>query len=157
MTQRLNWTELNDSLGFLFIPPCSLISPWIFVVNDKNENVLIAQLCPTLCDPMDCSPVGSSIHGISQAKKQEWVAISFSTRMRKCSFNVLKLPFICRIALLESKWHSWQTSVCFYYVHRMINRWCTVFLIWDMGADVSKWPSVLWLLNPFFIQILPSL
>ena len=117
----------------------------------------IAQLCPTLCDPMDCSPLGSSIHGISQAKKQEWVAISFSTRMRKCSFNVLKLPFICRIALLESKWHSWQTSVCFYYIHRMINRWHTVFLIWDTGADVSKWPSVLWLLNPFFIQILPSL
>ena len=39
---------------------------------------LITQLCPTLCDPMDCSPPGSSVHGISQASILEWVAISFS-------------------------------------------------------------------------------
>ena len=32
----------------------------------------------TLCDPMDCSPPGSSVHGISQARILEWVAISFS-------------------------------------------------------------------------------
>ena len=36
-------------------------------------------LCPTLCDPMDCSLPGSSVHGIFQARIQEWVAISFST------------------------------------------------------------------------------
>ena len=35
-------------------------------------------LCPTLCDPMDCSPLGSSIHGILQARILEWIAISFS-------------------------------------------------------------------------------
>ena len=34
--------------------------------------------CPTLCDPMDCSLPGSSVHGISQARILEWVAISFS-------------------------------------------------------------------------------
>ena len=39
---------------------------------------LVAKLCPTLCDPMNCSPPGSSVHGISKAKKLEWVAISFS-------------------------------------------------------------------------------
>ena len=33
------------------------------------------QSCPTLCDPMDCSPPGSSVHGISQARILEWVAI----------------------------------------------------------------------------------
>ena len=38
----------------------------------------VAQLCPTLCDPMDCSPPGSSIHGILHARILEWVAISFS-------------------------------------------------------------------------------
>ena len=38
----------------------------------------VAQLCPTLCDPMDCSLAGSSIHGIFQARILEWVAISFS-------------------------------------------------------------------------------
>ena len=38
----------------------------------------VAQLCLTLCDPMDCSPLGFSVHGISQMRKLEWVAISFS-------------------------------------------------------------------------------
>ena len=37
-----------------------------------------AQSCPTLCDPVDCSPPGSSIHGIIQARILEWVAIFFS-------------------------------------------------------------------------------
>ena len=37
-----------------------------------------AQSCPTLCDPMDCSPPGSSVHGVSQARTLEWVAISSS-------------------------------------------------------------------------------
>ena len=36
------------------------------------------QSCPTLCDPIDCSPPGSSVHGILQARILEWVAISFS-------------------------------------------------------------------------------
>ena len=38
----------------------------------------IAQLCPTLCDPMDCSLLGSSVHRIFQARVLEWVAISVS-------------------------------------------------------------------------------
>ena len=38
----------------------------------------VAQSCPTLCDPKDCSPPGSSVHEIFQAKVLEWVAISFS-------------------------------------------------------------------------------
>ena len=37
------------------------------------------QSCPTLSDPMDCSPPGSSIHGIFQARVLEWGAIAFST------------------------------------------------------------------------------
>ena len=39
---------------------------------------LVAQLCLTLCDPIDCSLPGSSAHGILQARILEWVAISFS-------------------------------------------------------------------------------
>ena len=38
----------------------------------------VAQSCPTLCDPMDCSPAGSLVYGIFQAWILEWVAISFS-------------------------------------------------------------------------------
>ena len=40
--------------------------------------VLVAQSCLSLCDPMDCSPTGFSVHGILQARILEWVAIPFS-------------------------------------------------------------------------------
>ena len=40
--------------------------------------VLGAQSCSRLCDPMDCSPAGSSVHGVLQARILEWVASSFS-------------------------------------------------------------------------------
>ena len=39
---------------------------------------LVTQSCPTPCDPMDCSPSGSSVHGIVQARILEWVTIPFS-------------------------------------------------------------------------------
>ena len=42
------------------------------------ETVLVAQSCPTLCDPTDCSPPGSSVHGILQAGILKWIAIPFS-------------------------------------------------------------------------------
>ena len=44
----------------------------------KSTKVLVAQSCPTLCEPMDCSLPGSSVHGIFQARILEWIAISFS-------------------------------------------------------------------------------
>ena len=40
------------------------------------------QSCPTPCDPMDCSPPGSSVHGVLQARTLEWVAIFFSNLPR---------------------------------------------------------------------------
>ena len=43
----------------------------------KSESE-VAQSCPTLGDPMDCSPPGSSVHGIFQARVLEWGAIAFS-------------------------------------------------------------------------------
>ena len=46
-------------------------------VKVKSESE-VAQLCLTLSDPMDCSPPGSSIHGIFQARVLEWGAIAFS-------------------------------------------------------------------------------
>ena len=40
-----------------------------------GENVHALQLCLTLCDPMDCRPPGSSVHGILQARILEWVTM----------------------------------------------------------------------------------
>ena len=42
----------------------------------KSESE-VAQSCPTLCDPMDCSLSGSSVHGIFQARVLEWIAFPF--------------------------------------------------------------------------------
>ena len=64
----------------------------LFIIGDWNAKVgsqetpefrsvqfsSVAQSCPTLCDPMDCSLPGSSIHGIFQARVLEWVAIASS-------------------------------------------------------------------------------
>ena len=45
----------------------------------KRDNICVcAQLCPTLCNPMDCSPLGSSVCGIFQVRILEWVVISYS-------------------------------------------------------------------------------
>ena len=46
--------------------------------GERKKESEVAQLYLTLCDPMDCSPPGSSVHGILQARILEWVAISFS-------------------------------------------------------------------------------
>ena len=56
--------------------------PVLHFYNSHFKNVEseseVAQSCPTLCDPIDCSLPGSSVHGIFQARVQEWIAISFS-------------------------------------------------------------------------------
>ena len=50
-------------------------------LNKYGKGKALAQSCPTLCDPVDCSLPGSSIRGILQARELEWVAISFSRRL----------------------------------------------------------------------------
>ena len=49
----------------------------VIPIKVKSESE-VAQSCATLCDPMDCSPLGSSIHQILQARTLEWGAISLS-------------------------------------------------------------------------------
>ena len=56
----------------------------------------LLQSCLTLCDPIDCTPPGSSVHGILQARKLEWVAMSFPEHLpdagvERASFNVSAL------------------------------------------------------------------
>ena len=56
------------------------------------QMIPFAQSCTTLCDPMDCSLPGSSVHGIFQVRVLEWVAISFSRRDLAISFSIRDLP-----------------------------------------------------------------
>ena len=63
----------NTGVGCHFLLQC-------MKVKSDGE---VAQSCPTLHDPMDCSLPGSSVHGIFQAKVLEWVAIVFSTSYKR--------------------------------------------------------------------------
>ena len=60
----------------LFLARCSYL--FTETLNVFSKTCSVAQLCPALCDPMDCSPPGSSVLGIFQAKMLEWFAISYS-------------------------------------------------------------------------------
>ena len=61
-----------------FWPSASLLLPTIPSLEVITSTSEVAQSCPPLCDPVNCSLPGSSIHGILQARVLEWVAISFS-------------------------------------------------------------------------------
>ena len=49
-----------------------------YEVSEVSKVKSVAQSCPTLSDPMDCSPPGAPVHGIFQAILLEWIAIAFS-------------------------------------------------------------------------------
>ena len=77
-TFLINFQEEGSSIWFSYIPISVYIVTDIYVLRIYYMLVLVAQSYPTLYDPMDCSPPGSSVHGIFQARILEWVAISFS-------------------------------------------------------------------------------
>ena len=56
----------------------------------------VAQLCSTLSDPMDCSPPGSSIHGIFQASVLEWGAIGIISHTSKVMLKILQVNLTVR-------------------------------------------------------------
>ena len=92
------YEDLQDLLEL--IPPKDVL----FIIEDWNAKVgsqetpgsevksEVAQSCPTLCDPMDCSLPGSSIHGIFQARVLEWGTIAFSAFCIPVPYNE-KDPF----------------------------------------------------------------
>ena len=70
-----------------YFEPCNLPSltaglpgksQWVSFNRAHESKSEVPQACPTVCEPMDCSPPGSSVHWILQARILEWVAISFS-------------------------------------------------------------------------------
>ena len=63
----------------IYLHPTVWVTGWSYMRNNAEVKWSeVAQSCPTLCNPMDCSLPGFSIHGIFQASVLEWVAISFS-------------------------------------------------------------------------------
>ena len=70
------------------------------------------QLCPTLYDPIDSSPPGSSIHGIFQARVPEWGAIAFSENgVRHIYNNVIQRDWVLK-GFWKIKWREWVEARC---------------------------------------------
>ena len=76
----------NTGVGCHFLLQC-------MKVKSKSE---VAQSCPTPSDPMDCSLLGSSVHGIFQARVLEWVAIAFSDNGILLSYKKEQNCVICK-------------------------------------------------------------
>ena len=79
--KKINWDSISTIASVLSV------SKWITAAGVCSA----AQSCPALCEPMDCSLPGSSVHGIFQARILEWVAISwyYFLIMLQCLKSVL--------------------------------------------------------------------
>ena len=89
----------NTGVGCHFLLQCMKV---------KSESE-VAQSCPTLSDPMDCSPPGSSIHGSFQAKALEWVASAFSIKKAECQ-NIIAFELWCWRRLLRISWTAGKSN-----------------------------------------------
>ena len=83
------------------ISPCSCLLPLVYHWLPPLAAAAVSlQSCPTLCDPRDSSPPGSSVPGILQARTLEWVAISFSNEWKW----KVKMKSLSRVRLLATPW-----------------------------------------------------
>ena len=117
--------------------PVPLGADWPWVLS---ERVKVAQSCPTLDDPMDCSPPGSSVHRILQARIQEWVALPFSrgsSQPRSAGGPKDLLYFLNRteskIFKVRSKWLNTHT-----HTRNMSNTWNALYKYYHYYYYLAK-------------------
>ena len=110
-------------------------------INKPNKCLLVVQLCPTVCDPIDCSLPGSSVHGILQARILEWIAIPFS----KASSHLRDWTWVSYIAgrffTIELLWKPSLNPV----LHKNI--------FWNMWLNVTLQCNDLYLILMYLILI----
>ena len=94
------WSRCMILLMFCWIQFASIFQRILHLCSAVIK-MLVTQWCPTLCDPMDYSLPGSSVHGILQARILEWVAISFS---RGSSWSRAWTPISCIAHRLFTIW-----------------------------------------------------
>ena len=107
------------------------LEPMVYGVNIKqgtgdphiSANMLVVQQCPTLWDPMDCSPPGSSVREILQTRILEWVAILFSrasSQPRSPALQADSLPF-------KPPGKCISAIGCWILVHQSLIKWRSTF------------------------------
>ena len=103
--------------------------------------VKVTQSCLTLCDPIDCSPPGSSVHGILQARILEWLAIPFS---RGSSWLRNQTQVSCFVGTFFAVWATrhylcvyWRTkniSISLFYAVKSWRMWFNIrILAWNVN------------------------
>ena len=109
---------------------------------DRQGVVLAAESCLTLCDPVDCSPPGSSVHGILQAGILEWVAILFSRGSSRPRDQTCVSRIVGRFFAI------WASGVHLFKLHP------NIMIPWFLLCMVIKCLSVKW--TSFIFWYLPA-
>ena len=91
---------MNELLNNFSLSPYLEWSHLQSILCGSSNAAKSLQSCPTLCDSMDCSRPGFSVHGILQARTLEWVAISFSSAWKW----KVKVKSLSRVWLLATPW-----------------------------------------------------
>ena len=115
----------NTGVGCHFLLQCMKV---------KSESE-VTQSCPTLHDPMDCSPPGSSVCGIFQARVLEWGAIAFSTFPRDPHLIHLQV-----LSIVLSK-YIWNANISHLHCHCPCPNYYCFFL--DYFNSLSLFPLLL--------------
>ena len=132
----------------------------IFVSGCGQRMCIHAQSCPVLCDPMDCSPPGSSVHGILQARIPEWAAMPSS---RGSSQPRDQTQVSCTGKWIFYHWTTWKPGCCYshkelqnaYFKHVSMNPWSCHSL--SRTSDSSGYQEVIGKLEHLFCASLQSL
>ena len=93
---------------------------------------LLTQSCPTLCDPMDCSPPASSVHGILQARTLEWVAMPSSrgSSQRRDWTQVFRIQADSSLSEPPRKWYINPSNIFL---------WLCFPKAREITAKINKW------------------
>ena len=130
---RCPWDPPGENTGV----GCHLLLQSIKVKSESE----VAQSCPTLCDPMDCSLTGSPVHGIFQARVLEWVAIAFS---KVPAYMTTKETLSQWLHLFSTIWPSlrnWKPASILNYpvdFQSLGNCLRKLHIFWDTLADSGR-------------------
>ena len=98
----------NTGVGGHFLLQCMKVK-----VKSESE---VTQSCPTLSDPMDYSPSGSSAHGIFQARVLEWGAIALSSIEPYSNINVSLTQLRRKVVIFRASWSHEMKNISLTYV-----------------------------------------
>ena len=106
---------------------------------------LLTQSCPTLCDPMDCSPPASSVHGILQARTLEWVAMPSSrgSSQRRDWTQVFRIQADSSLSEPPRKWYINPSNIFLWLCFPKAREITAKINKWDLRAkSLQSCPSL---------------